>query len=101
MSTAINEYDLGDLVRCSGPFTTTAGAAMDPAAVYFKAKDPEGAVIGPYQYGVDAQLVKDSVGNYHVDLDANKTGTWTYKFYSTGNGQAADERSFTVARSAF
>lgn len=101
MSIELNEYDLGDLVRCSGSFTTTAGAAMDPAAVFFKVKDPEGTVSTPIQYGVDAALVKDSTGNYHVDVDANKSGTWRYRFYSTGNGQAADEGSFNVAASNF
>jgi hypothetical protein len=100
MSTATEyDYDLGDLVRCSAPFTNTAGTAIDPTAVFFKAKDPEGTAVGPYTYGVDAALVKDSTGNYHVDLDASKPGTWYYRFYSTGTGQASAEGSFTVAPS--
>lgn len=97
MSDEINTYDFGDLARCSGSFTDTAGAAMDPAAVFFKVKDPEGDIT-TYQYGFDVALVKDSVGNYHVDVNANKPGTWTYRFYSTGNGQAADKRTFIVER---
>jgi hypothetical protein len=100
------DYDLGDLVRCSteaengdAGFTDTDGEPMDPDAVFFKAKDPEGTVIGPYEYGTDAELVKDGPGLYHVDVDANKPGTWRYRFYSTGTGQAAKEGSFTVAPS--
>lgn len=103
MSDTINEYDLGDEVRCSTaevPFTNTAGTVIDPAAVFFKVKNPSGTVT-TYTYGVDAALVKVSTGIYRVDVDANMSGTWWYRFYSTGSGKAADERSFTVAASEF
>ncbi len=100
MSVTVNSYDKGDLVRCTGAFTTTAGAAMDPAAVFFKFRDPNGVVV-TYTYGVDGSLVKDSTGNYHADIDAAIAGEWIYKFYSTGNGQAAETGSFTVERDGF
>lgn len=103
MSETVNTYDLGDLVRCDTsdtPFTNTAGTVIDPAAVFFKVKDPNGTVT-TYTYGVDAALVKSAVGTYYVDVNANVAGTWYYRFYSTGSGQAADENSFTVATSQF
>jgi hypothetical protein len=40
-------------------------------------------------YGVGAELVKDSTGVYHVDIDADEAGKWLYRFYSTGTGQAS------------
>lgn len=109
MSDTINEYDLGDLVRCSNsdippfngtPFTNVAGTVIDPAAVFFQVKNPSG-VVTAYTYGTDVELVKVSTGIYYVDVDANMSGTWWYRLYSTGSGQAADERSFTVAASEF
>lgn len=97
---SVNTYQLGDLVRCSGPFTNAAGTAIDPTAVLFEVKDPAGTLT-TYTYGTDAELVRDSAGNYHVDVDANLPGTWYYRFYSTGTGQAADEASFIVETSQF
>lgn len=97
---SINEYGLGTDVICSTEFTTTAGAAHDPSAVFFQFKDPEGEITA-YEYGQDTELVKDSTGNYHVNVDASKVGTWHYRFYATGTGKAADERVFKISPSAF
>jgi len=93
-------YDVGALVRASGVFTNSAGVATDPAAVLFAFKTPAG-VETIYAYGTDVELVKDSVGNYHVDINATVTGIWYYRFYSTGSGQSADEEHFTVNDTEF
>lgn len=90
-----NIYQVGDLVRCSGEFTDQAGTVLDPTDVFFSVKNPAGTIT-TYEYGVDVALVKDSTGNYHVDVDANATGIWYYRFYSTGTGQTAAEGLFTV-----
>lgn len=92
---AINTYSLGGLLRVAGLFANIAGTAIDPSVVKFKYRAPTGDTV-TYTYGTDVQLVKDSVGNYHVDLSLDIAGTWHYKFYSTGTGQAADESQFTV-----
>jgi uncharacterized protein YfaS (alpha-2-macroglobulin family) len=97
---AIVFFTLGEAVRVSMLFTNAAGAAADPTSVRFKYKDPEG-LITALVYPTDVALVKDSTGNYHVDVDANKVGVWHWKAYSTGQGQAADEGSFTVEESEF
>lgn len=88
-------FELNDSVRAATVFKNTSGTAVDPANVFFKFKTP-GRVETIYQYGVDVELVKDSTGNYHVDIDANETGIWKWKFYSTGSGQAADAGRFTI-----
>ena len=95
-----NTYDKGDLVRCSGAFTDGAGDAIDPVTVVFKYKDPGGNVT-TLTYGTDAALKRSSVGNYYVDVDANASGSWYYRFESTGSGQAADEYGFDVPKSEF
>jgi hypothetical protein len=93
-------YDIGDVVRCTGTFTTAAGVATDPTAVNFRVKTPAGTVT-TYVYGTDAELVKASTGVYYVDVSLTMAGSWTYRFYSTGVGQAAAEATFWVNRSAF
>lgn len=95
-----NEYDKGDLVRCTGTFTNAAGTATDPATVNFKMASPSGTVT-TYVYLTDAQLVKDSTGVYHVDVDGSVEGTWHFRFYATGSGQAASEGTFIVHKSHF
>lgn len=93
---AHNIHDLGDLVRVSAPFTlVSSGAAVDPDAVKLSVKNPSDEVT-TYVYGTDAEIVKDSTGNYHADIDADETGTWHYRWWSTGNGQAAQEKLFEV-----
>lgn len=96
----MNTYDVGDLVRCTGTFTTAAGAATDPTVVGCKVLPPGGTVT-TYVYGTDAALVKDSTGVYHVDVSGTVAGYWNYRFYSTGTGQAAGEEAFSIAASAF
>jgi len=95
-----NGYQIGDLVRIAGIFTNAAGTAVDPTAVLAKYKTPAG-VITTLTYGVDVALVRDSVGNYHVDINAASEGRWRYRFYSTGTGQAANEEDFIVSGSSF
>jgi len=89
------DYEKGDLVRCSAAFTDADGNYLDPTAVLFRFKKPDGTTT-TYTYGADAELVKDAVGRYHVDVDADAEGVWAYRFESTGTGQAAGEEAFTV-----
>jgi hypothetical protein len=93
-----NSYDLGDLVRVSGSFTDENGDVADPSAVFCAVRDPAGTVT-TYEYGEDAELVKDDTGEYHLDIDANVAGYWYYRWYATGSGQAAEEDKFYVVGS--
>lgn len=95
-----NSYDYGDLIRCTGTFTDSDGNAQDPAVVKFTFIDP-GGTSTTYIYSTDPELVKDSTGVYHVDVDADEVGQFHYRFYSTGAGQAADEGWFRVEDSEF
>ena len=90
-----NTYRMGDDVRCTGTFTDSDGAAIDPATVIFSVKDPSGNV-DSYIYGVDAEVVKSATGVYYVDVDADESGDWWYRFHSTGTGKAAEEDRFVV-----
>lgn len=93
-------YDLGDLVRCSAVFKNAAGTNTDPTTVTAKVKTPTG-VTTTYVYGTDVALVRDSAGNYHVDITTTEAGTWSYRFVGTGAVVQADETVFYVEASLF
>jgi uncharacterized protein YfaS (alpha-2-macroglobulin family) len=88
-------YHKGDLKRFSAVFKNSAGTATDPTAVKFKYTKPSGTQT-ELVYGVDGALVKDSTGNYHVDLDLTETGRWYYRWQGTGTVQDVDEGEFEV-----
>jgi hypothetical protein len=95
--TPANTHDLGDLCRVTAEFTNVVTeAALDPTVVKLSFKDPSDNVT-TWIYGTDAEIVKDSTGNYHADIDCDEAGTWYYRWWSTGTGQAADEASFIVS----
>lgn len=91
-------YDVGDLVKV---FTadrfknTETGADIDPDVVSVAIRTPSD-VVSVYVYGTDPEVVRDGLGKYYLNVNADEEGTWYYRFWSTGNGQAADEGSFTV-----
>ena len=84
----------GQLVKCSGVFTID-GAEADPDVVKVTITNPSGEST-TYTYGTDAELVKASTGNYSVNVDADEAGTWYYRFWSTGDGQASEQSNFEV-----
>ena len=93
-------HDKGDLVRVTGTFTQST-TVLDPTTVLFSFSKPDGTTTTTYVYTTNTQLVKDSTGIYHVDLNADQSGVWYYRFFSQGTGQAAQEGEFTVAKSNF
>ena len=95
----VNLHDIGDKVRMAAAFTS-GGVAFDPTAVVFKLKLPSGTIV-TYTYGTDAELVKDSTGNYHVDYKVTIKGAYHYYFDGTGAIEAAEEDSFFVNESNF
>lgn len=87
-------YDTGDLVRITGTFKDLNGNFIDPSAIFFKYKNPLN-VITTYTYGV-SNITRASIGIYFVDIPLPLAGTYNYRFYSTGTGQAAKESSLVV-----
>jgi hypothetical protein len=99
MSEEAKEYVKGASPRLLGVFRDpSTGDLIDPATVKVYVKNPA-AVITIKTYITDPEVVKESTGRYHMDVDANVVGRWTYRFESTGTGKAADERDFVVKAS--
>jgi hypothetical protein len=95
-----NSYDTGDLIVLKAVFTDRLAALIDPSTVAFRIKTPSN-IVTMYTFGTDAELIKDSVGNYHIDISVMESGDWYYRFESTGTGQAAEEGQFRVKRGFF
>lgn len=90
------DYDLGNLVHVKATFKDSDGQRTDPDVVKLSVRDPGGTTT-TYIFGTDDEVVKDGVGRYSSDINADETGTWYYRWWATGDGQAADEGEFTVS----
>ena len=93
-------YYIGDLIRISAVFTNESDVEADPSTVTVKYKDPS-SVESSKVYGVDGEVIKDSTGNYHIDIDMDEGGFWYYRWEGTGAVVAAEEASLEVEKSAF
>ena len=93
---AQNIHDLGDLVRVSAEFRDAETEALiDPDVVKLSVRTPSG-VVTTYVYGADDALDRTEMGKYEQDVSADEAGRWFYRWWSTGEGQASEERSFEV-----
>lgn len=100
MST-INEYDLGDAVRCYGEFRNFAGDLADPDDVTVKYRRIGTAAVTKV-YGDDIEVVKSSTGIYYIDITPDRASSiWAYKWLGDGAVRAASERRFKVKASDF
>lgn len=94
-----NTYNRGQEVRSTVTFAVS-GVATDPTAVLFKTQDPSGNET-TYTFGVDANVVKSSVGNYYADWTLDEEGRWYYRWEGTGTVIAAAEHALEVRDSEF
>lgn len=89
-------HDLGDLVTVEATFTDPeTELPLDPDVVKLSVTPPGMAEV-TYTYLTDAEIVRDSEGNFHADINASLLGEWTYRWFSTGTGQAAAKKTFNV-----
>lgn len=90
-----NVYETGDLVRLrtNPPFADASGSPADPTTVTLRVLDPTG-VATTYTYPAD--ILKDSTGAYHYDLQVATAGWWFYRWIGTGTVTAQDEQQFEV-----
>lgn len=70
-------------------------APLDPTTVSVSIKDPSGAVT-TYHYGQGGKITRAEEGVYYTDVSFDAPGDWYVRWHSTGTGQAAEERSFSV-----
>lgn len=75
-----NVYAVPNVVRIETEFRDADGNLTDPSAVLAKYRTPTTLTVTTLTYGVDAALVKDGTGRYHVDISCTVIGDWYYGF---------------------
>jgi hypothetical protein len=68
----------------------------DPTTLVFMFRKPNDSATTTYVWGTDAQLVRDSVGKFHVELSLDQAGIWSWRQQSTGV-VTASQGTFNVA----
>ncbi len=100
----MKNYDKGDLVRVYGSWQDLSGTYVDPTEGYLTFSfriSPTGTIV-TYTYPSSAQIVKDDVGQYHVDISCvTDDSDYLYRWASTGTVQAACEGAFHVRETNF
>ena len=91
----MDAYDLGDTRRLSAAFNISANSptATDPTTLTFSMREADGTVTS-YVEGTDAELVRDSLGNFHVDWLLAQVGRHRYRWIGTGTAAEADTGEF-------
>lgn len=96
----------GSVVRAVGSFTDLGDAAVDPDVVVVCYTNGDADPVN-FIYGTDAEVVKDEVGTYHVDIDttgfavvASGTSTltveWACKATTTGHVQVVGSEKLRI-----
>lgn len=95
----LNVYDEGQVVTVTATFKDKNKALQDPTTVTLKVQDPTATTPTPYTYAA-AQIIKDSQGVYHRDIDTSgKPGKWLVRYESTGQYQTSGDGAFIVRNS--
>ncbi len=89
----MDNYFEGSRVRLMASFENENHNLTDPTTVTAKVEKPNG-VKTTYIYLTDAELVRESQGIYHVDVDANLPKIWYFRFEGAGAVEAASQGSF-------
>lgn len=95
---AEDTYTPGQVTRLTLAVDDLLGAPGDPGSLVLKVRSPYG-VITVYTFGVDAEVVRDALGNYHADLPLPDAGQWKYRWELATPNAGAAEGTITVHRS--
>lgn len=97
----MSNYYFTNVVRVTAAFTDpVTGFALDPTVV--KLTFGVKGLPTTWTYLVTGAIIRDSLGNFHADLDTSsavltgKPTIWTYEWTSTGTGQAANLGQFNI-----
>lgn len=95
---SVVSYPFNNIIRLAGAYKDRLGVLFDPTAVSLVVEDPAGGKT-TYVYGVDPDLVNDSVGNYHRSIQAAIVGRWKYRWEGEQNGDFGEEFFFDIRQS--
>jgi hypothetical protein len=95
-----NTYKVGTSVESRAQFFDEFGVALDPPSVVAKVQTPEG-VETSYTYGVDAAVVRETLGVYHLWIETLTAGIYVCRWKGDGSVRVANEKEFNVTASKF
>lgn len=90
----MDTYDVGDRVQVRESFAV-GSTPTDPTALTARVRRPDGTQV-VYAYASAPALVRESAGNYRLDLTPDQVGTWWVAFEATGTVQDTRESAFAV-----
>lgn len=103
MASTLLHYPFGSVVRVSALVADSVGNPIDPTSISLTYAINNGTMTTVNYPG---SIIKDSVGNYHYDVDTTKgpngsnqgngTDFWQLRWITTGTGQAQAGLSFAV-----
>jgi hypothetical protein len=86
----MDAYFQGQSVRIYGRFFGWENQLQDPATIAIKICSPGWLI------SAASNPVHDGLGLYHVDVVADKSGLWTWRWETTGGVWTGDQGSFYV-----
>lgn len=90
---------MGDEVEIAGELRDTDdNSLVDPTNVFGWTRDPAG-VVTTYEYSVDSEVTRTSLGRYSLTFSPDAPGMWYAGLYSTGSGKASSPDSAISVRS--
>lgn len=80
-------FDIGDLHKLSAAFKDSEGNAVNPGAVTFVMREPDGTET-PYTYGVDTEVKANGTGAFYVEWTYRQPGRHAARWKGTPPAQA-------------
>lgn len=92
----MSNFVVGDVARITTSIVNASGASVDPQSLALKVKKPD-ETIAIYT----TEIIKDSVGNYHLDFPIFAQGSYFYRWEATGNNAGVGQGSFFAVATTF
>ena len=91
-----SDYDVGDVVRITGTFTSTSGALTNPTKVSIRHQTPETGSVVIRTSTTGGGVGNPSTGKFTSDVLIDSSGVWEYRVSSTGLISASSEGYWRV-----
>lgn len=85
----------GATARITARFEDENHVLADPTTITAEFSNPAG-VKTTWVFGADVELVRESVGVYHYDIDLNLPRVWHYRIEGTGTVKAVSQNQLNV-----
>lgn len=88
-----DSFYIGQGIKISLEFHDSNGSLIDPAVPNVSVLKPSG-VHPTYTYPAAPELVRDSVGKYHLNITVDVAGDWFVRGWATGGITVSSQISF-------